>query len=712
MKILAGVGAGILAGVLFGDLVGGLDLAGQVYVGLLQMTVLPFVTVSLVEKIGRLSTEQARAFMGRAGVVILVLWVVSLATVLIMPLSLPDWDAGAFFSASLVDDPPAFDFLGLYLPTNPFHSLANNVVPAVVLFSILFGVALIRVPEKERLLEPLSAISTALGAISHFIVRLAPYGTFALIAAAAGELSPAELGRIAGYVSTFTAAVVLLSFVVLPGLVAAITPLSMRSVLGSSRDAALTAFATGKLFAVLPMVMKGAEELLVSTGIPRERAQAAADMYVPLGYPFPNAGKLMSILFIPFAAWFMGTPLEPSQYPMLLSVGLLAFFGSALAAIPFLLDLMRLPADLLPLFLVAGLWCSRVGDVLGAVHLSTFTLVCSIWNEGQLLVRPSRVVRWVALGLATTAAALVLNHAIIARTLEGQEGALDLIASMGLTEQFVEIEVLEQAGPNPESLADGESALARIRRTGELRVGFVDKTPPFSHRNAKGERVGFDVDLIQRFAWDLGVDLVLVPTKRAEIEERLEADAFDLAIGGIPSTIETFDLYNESRPYLDLHGAILVRDHEAKYYKTLTAMREKAARDGVRFGHEKDGIFVRRSHVTPGFERIEVESLEDFVKGRTDADAMLVSAETGAVVTMVHPEYSVVIPEGVNVRIPLVFAVQDSPELRRILDAWIQIREDDGTVGLLYDYWILGNTARNERPRRWSVIRDVLGWVD
>ena len=47
-----------------------------------------------------------------------------------------------------------FDFLELYLPINPFHSLANSVVPAVVLFSIAFGVALIGVPGKQRLICP------------------------------------------------------------------------------------------------------------------------------------------------------------------------------------------------------------------------------------------------------------------------------------------------------------------------------------------------------------------------------------------------------------------------------------------------------------------------------------------------------------------------------------------------------------------------------
>ena len=85
-------------------------------------------------------------------------------------------------------------------------------------------------------------------------------------------------------------------------------------------------------------------------------------LLVPLAYPFPNAGKILSLLFIPFAAWFIGEPLALLDYPLLLSVGLVSFFGSPVAAIPFLLGVFRLPVDLLPLFLVAGIWCARCGS--------------------------------------------------------------------------------------------------------------------------------------------------------------------------------------------------------------------------------------------------------------------------------------------------------------------------------------------------------------
>ena len=73
----------------------------------------------------------------------------------------PPLQTASFFSTTLLETREPFDLVGLYIPSNPFNSLANNVVPAVVLFSVVLGVALIGVPEKARLLDVLGVISTA-----------------------------------------------------------------------------------------------------------------------------------------------------------------------------------------------------------------------------------------------------------------------------------------------------------------------------------------------------------------------------------------------------------------------------------------------------------------------------------------------------------------------------------------------------------------------
>lgn len=96
--------------------------------------------------------------------------------------------SASFFSTTLVEEAKAVDFLKVYIPADPFASMANAVVPAIVVFSVLVGVALIRVKNKRTLLAPLSAIAEALMAVTGFVARLAPYGAFALTASATGTL--------------------------------------------------------------------------------------------------------------------------------------------------------------------------------------------------------------------------------------------------------------------------------------------------------------------------------------------------------------------------------------------------------------------------------------------------------------------------------------------------------------------------------------------
>ncbi|MHC4930749.1 MAG: cation:dicarboxylate symporter family transporter [Planctomycetota bacterium] len=708
-RILIGVLAGIAVGLFLGRLATPLNVAGKIYVGLLQMTVLPYVTVSLISKIGGFDLRAAKQVAGRAAVVQLALWAVALVTVLIMPLSLPEWDAGTFFSSTLVERPEAFDFLGLYLPVNPFHSLANNVVPAVVLFSILVGVALIGLPGKQRLLDPLAVVGEALGRISGFVVRLSPWGTFALAAGAAGILSPPELVRLAGYVSTYTIAVLFLTVLVLPGLVSAVTPFSIGRLFTHTRGTLLTVFATGKLFAVLTMIIDDVKGLLVGHGLSEAKAQSSADVLVPLAYPFPNAGKILALLFIPFAGWFAGQPLGLSDYPLLLSVGLLSFFGSPVAAIPFLLDLFRLPADLLPLFLVAGIWCARIGDVVGAMHLGAFSVICSSWNNGWLRVRYARLGVWLAAAVVVGAGMLGLNRFLIDRALAGQEPPRDRILGMKLYSELTEIVEAERPGPNPVPRSDGESLLHRIDRAGEIRVGYQPKNPPFSYRNADGDLVGLDIDLAQRLAWGIGVRLRLVPYEREDLGRAFREDHFDVAAGGIPSTLQNFGEFHESDPYLELHAALVVRDHRVREFRSAATIREKKRR----IGYLKGGMQVQTGlHDLSMVELVELRHAKEILQGKhADLDGLITTAETGAIYSMIAPEFSVVVPEGVHVRVPVVFAVKMEDELDRLIDKWIRLKRADGTIQVLYDHWILGKEPE-EKSERWSVLRDLLGWVD
>ncbi len=127
---------------------------------------------------------EARRLGVRAGAVLVGLWVVASRLRAAVPAGVPDAARARRSSARRWSSSrPPFDFVDLYIPSNPFHSLANNVVPAVVLFAVVLGVALIGLERKQVLLDVLArGQRRGVAGRRSFVVRLTPYGMFAIAA--------------------------------------------------------------------------------------------------------------------------------------------------------------------------------------------------------------------------------------------------------------------------------------------------------------------------------------------------------------------------------------------------------------------------------------------------------------------------------------------------------------------------------------------------
>ena len=709
-RIIIGLVAGIGCGLFLGEYCAPLKILGDAFVGLLQMTVLPYITCSLILNIGRLTPQRARRTFWVGGLVLLALWAVAVVTILVAPMALPNAAVGSFFSTELLKEPEPFDFVRLYIPVNPFHSLANSVVPAVVVFSIFLGVALMGVERKQTLMEILDTACRALVRVNGLVMRLTPLGMFAIAAAAAGTMRLDEVERLEMYFIVYLAASVGLTFWILPMMVACMTPFSYRQVMNESKDALVTAFATGKTFVVLPLLIEGAGRLLRELGGDAEEADGEAGLLVPLAYPFPTVGKLLALLFIPFAAWFVGSALSFGQLMLLTSTGLLALFGSPVAAIPFLLDLFRLPADLFNLFLISGVVGARLSDVVGAMHLMVFTLLVGAAMAGVLKVKARRLFLVMTVGAVVFVAAIALIRGYADKR-QAEEHVPNPLASMQLQVPPAPHVILDEAEPNPDPLQPGESRIDRIRRRGVFRIGFHPDELPFSYFNDAGELVGFDVEMAHRIGLEMGVAIEFVPLDFDALEEQFAADHFDIAMAGIVGGYQylAHTLYADSR--VDLTGALLVPDYRRRNFMSRSAIND--------LGPIKIGVVgvprISQRFLTqfPGIELVALESHHDYVRGgREDLAGLAVVAEIGAAWTLRYPQYSVVVPSDVEVRAPLVYPVAlDAVELVAFVERWVALADDDGTTDQLYDYWILGRGATTEPPR-WSVIRNVLHWVE
>ena len=90
-RVLWGLGLGIFCGVFFGEPAGKLEIVGQAYIRLLQITVLPYILVSLIGGLGRLDADIARRIGAVGGMLILLIWGLTQVSNLLLPLVYPEW---------------------------------------------------------------------------------------------------------------------------------------------------------------------------------------------------------------------------------------------------------------------------------------------------------------------------------------------------------------------------------------------------------------------------------------------------------------------------------------------------------------------------------------------------------------------------------------------------------------------------------------------
>ena len=571
-QIFIALGLGLAGGIFFGEGMTAVAPIGDIFIALLQMAVWPYIVVSLIGGLGRLSYEQAASLGLRGGAFLLLFWGIALLAVLGVAATFPTWTSATFFTSSLAEKTSDFDFIGLYVPTNPFASLADSVLPAVVLFSIVMGIALIPMEEKKQpVLALLDALTEALMAIASFVARLAPLGVFALVGVAAGTMRADELIRLQVYVYSYVAIALLLSFWVVPGLVTALLPISYREFMRSAQTALITAFATGSLLVALPLVAVGAKKALADLGSRNPDSDSAVDVVVPVNFTLPNLGKLLGLAFVPFAGWLTGFEMSAEQYPVLLLSGLSSMFAEVVA-LPFLLDLMRIPVDTLQLFVALDVSTGRFGQMLAGAHTFALALLIGGAAAGLLQFQRAALVRYLFITAVLTILSLGGLRLFYEYGLSSEYKQDERFRSMDLTATPVKITVRETL-PDGDAMR-GSARLDQVGARGVLRVGYLADSLPNVFVNSETELVGLDVDLASLMARDIGVDLefVMVPSLDA-VGAVLNAGSIDIMMSGLSVTPDRMLDMHFSEPYMRATMSFVVRDHVRAKFSTREAVQ-------------------------------------------------------------------------------------------------------------------------------------------
>jgi Na+/H+-dicarboxylate symporter/ABC-type amino acid transport substrate-binding protein len=701
---------GALVGLCFGEHIAFLQQVGKAFILLLQMTVLPYIVLSLMTGLGNLTYQQVKTLAVRVGTLLVISWGLAFLVILLMPLAFPSWVSASFFSTSLIEKQEEINLLTLFIPSNPFFSLSNNFVPAVVIFSVAVGVALIGIENKQALLVNLDTLNRAMGRITQFMARLTPFGVFAVVASAAGTMSFEELARLQVFLVLYMLMAVLLTFWLFPVLITTLTPLTYRQVVGATRDVLITAFATGSALIVLPLLIERSHELLRQSALSTPETERTVEVIIPAFTSFPKSGTLFPMSFVLFAGWFAGTPVAVAHYPMFLSLGLVSFFGSVNVALPLLLNTLRIPSDLFQLFLATTVVTSRFSVLLTTMNNLTLSLLGACAVAGLLTMRWGRLLRNGVITLVLLALSVWGARAFFAYTVETTYRKGEIIAGMQLL-RFPGPATVYTSAPPAASLPEAQaSRLEWIQTHKLLRVGYMPDNLPFAYFNAKGDLVGFDIEMAHLLARDLGVQLAFVPVMRDRMTEQVNDGYCDIVMSGTVVTPERAQVVSFSAPYMDATLAFIVKDHRLEEFSSRDTIRHlKAPRIGVL----NVPYYVNKvQQFLPQATIVQLNSIIEFFEGKgEELDAFLYSAEAGSAWSLLYPAYTVAIPQPGVLKGPVAYPLPRSDrELVDFINVWLELKKRDRTIETLYDYWILGKNAVPRQPH-WSVIRNVLHWV-
>jgi ABC-type amino acid transport substrate-binding protein len=176
-----------------------------------------------------------------------------------------------------------------------------------------------------------------------------------------------------------------------------------------------------------------------------------------------------------------------------------------------------------------------------------------------------------------------------------------------------------------------------------------------------------------------------------------------LAVTPVRAATMTF-----SNAYLDGTLAFVVRDHLRHDFLSWSKIRSLRS---VRVGVPNVPYYVREiQDRLPNLHLQVIDDLEGIVDHLELLDAIVLPAERGSVITLLHPQYTAVVPAPDIVKIPLAYPLAcHDQDWAHFINTWIDLKRKDRTIDRLYEHWILGQAAEEHQPR-WSIIGNVLNW--
>ena len=349
-KILIGLVLGVVVGLIANlldlvwlqTLLEWIEPIGTLFIRLITMIVIPLVVASLlvgtaslgdIRKLGRIGGKTVGFYLATTAVAVTIGLVLSnlvrpggridASTRDRLSSAFSEQAAGAMQTAQ--EKPSVTQTLLEMVPTNPFSAAANGELLPLIIFTIIFGAAisLIAAERRRAVLTFFEGVNDAVMVVIDWVMKLAPYAVFALIASVVASFGLDLLRSLLIYALTVVAGLLLHAFGTYALLVRFLAKLNPREFYRRIAQVQLVAFSTSSSNATLPVTMETAEEEL---GVSKE----VSSFVLPLGATINMDGTaLYQAIAVMFIAQIYGVPLGVLDQLTIVLTATLASIGTA-----------------------------------------------------------------------------------------------------------------------------------------------------------------------------------------------------------------------------------------------------------------------------------------------------------------------------------------------------------------------------------------------
>ena len=401
-KILIGIGLGVVAGILLCKITPYenwspyIKWAGDMFLRALRMIVIPLVFTSIAMGVAGMGTTAALGRIAGKTIAYYVVTTLIAATIGLTLVNIVKPGVGAELNLSeqvstvgaVADNAEKVSFIDQIVhivPANVFESGAKGDLLPIIFFAIIFGLFMTKVEKRysDTLSDVLTSVYEVIMKITFAIIKLAPYGVFAIVANIVGKQAdnPAALLSMLKSLGVFVLCVwgglLLQGGVVLPALVRFLGKQNPWKHISKMSSAILTAFSTCSSGAALPINIRDSQE---KCGV----SPKIASFVLPLGSTITmNGTALYECVAAIFIAQAYGIDLTIVQQIVIVLTALLAAIGTAgipmagMVMLAIVLGAVGLPLEGVGIVLAVEQFCdmprtmiNSYGDACGAVIIA------------------------------------------------------------------------------------------------------------------------------------------------------------------------------------------------------------------------------------------------------------------------------------------------------------------------------------------------------